>query len=61
MDIATIDLGDTFRVDYDGFEGEVIGFYQTREGKDGVVMQQLGTKVVHVYNVKRLEPLGENR
>ena len=57
MEIDQIDLGDKFRVEYDGFEGEVIGFYQTREYKDGVVMQQLGTKVVHVYNVKRLEKI----
>lgn len=37
---------------YDGFEGDVIGHYVTREGKDGVVVQQDGTRVVHVYSRK---------
>lgn len=33
----------------DGFEGTLIGEYTTREGVPGVVLQQIGTKVVHVY------------
>lgn len=33
----------------DGFLGTKIGEYVTREGIPGVVLQQLGTKVVHVY------------
>lgn len=45
-------LGSTHTIEHDGFEGEVIGYYTTREGKQGVVMQQLGTRVVHVYGTK---------
>jgi hypothetical protein len=37
------------RIDHDGFEGIIIGRYKTNEGKRGVVLQQVGTKVVHVY------------
>jgi predicted Fe-Mo cluster-binding NifX family protein len=33
----------------DGFEGTLIGEYTTREGVPGVVLQQIGTRVVHVY------------
>jgi len=40
----------------DGFVGEVIGMYTTREDKRGVVMQQIGTQVVHVYGLKFLTP-----
>lgn len=43
-------------VDYDGFVGDVIGNYVTREGKRGVVVQQDGTRVVHVYNAGRVLP-----
>lgn len=39
---------------YDHFNGEVIGHYVTKEGKRGVVLQQIGTKVVHVYGAARL-------
>ena len=48
-----INIGDEFKVSYDGFVGKVIGFYKTHEGKEGVVMQQNATQVVHVYNVAR--------
>lgn len=41
-----------FVIDHDGFAGDVIGHYTTREGKPGVVMQQDGTRVVHVYGEK---------
>lgn len=44
----------TVRIDHDGFEGNIIGNYTTREGKRGVVIQQLGTRVVHVYGEKWL-------
>ncbi|WP_395451152.1 hypothetical protein ACHMW7_15995 [Aminobacter sp. UC22_36] len=39
---------------HDGFSGEIIGHYITREGKSGVVVQQDGTRVVHVYGEKWL-------
>lgn len=39
---------------HDGFAGEIIGHYTTREGKRGVVVQQDGTRVVHVYGEKWL-------
>lgn len=41
---------------HDGFAGDIIGHYQTREGKRGVVVQQDGTRVVHVYGEKWLTP-----
>jgi hypothetical protein len=46
-----------FRVDHDGFIGCVVGLYTTLEGKRGVVLQQLGTRVVHVYGEKWLKPV----
>lgn len=46
---------ETAKIEYDGFEGDIIGIYTTREGKEGVVVQQHGTKVVHVYGKNRLE------
>lgn len=46
---------ETAKIEYDGFEGDIIGSYITREGKEGVVVQQHGTKVVHVYGKNRLE------
>ncbi len=39
-------------IEHDGFIGDIIGHYVTREGKRGVVLQQIGTKVVHVYGEK---------
>lgn len=39
---------------HDGFAGDIIGHYVTREGKRGVVIQQDGTRVVHVYGEKWL-------
>lgn len=41
---------------HDGFSGDIIGHYVTREGKHGVVVQQDGTRVVHVYGEKWLAP-----
>lgn len=56
-------MSDIYTVEYDGFRGEIIGHYTTREGKKGVVMQQIGTKVVHVYNEQRVvkEPQSETQ
>jgi hypothetical protein len=39
----------------DGFVGSVIGDYVTREGVAGKVLQQIGTRVVHVYRCTALE------
>ena len=50
-----------YRCEYDGFEGSVIGAYTTREGKVGLVLQQVGTLVVHVYRRDRLVTLGVAR
>lgn len=44
----------------DGFEGVEIGAYTTLQGESGVVLQQIGTKVVHVYKRKWLVKLEEN-
>jgi hypothetical protein len=50
------DLGQRYRIEFDGFVGTVIGSYRRLDGEDGVVMQQDGTKVVHVYRRKWLQP-----
>lgn len=50
------DLGARYRVEFDGFVGTVIGFYKRLDGEEGVVMQQDGCKVVHVYRRKWLVP-----
>lgn len=42
-------IGQRVLVERDGFLGDIIGFYTTREGKKGVVLQQKDTKIVHVY------------
>ncbi len=42
-------------IEHDGFSGDIIGHYITREGKRGVVVQQHGTRVVHVYGEKWLK------
>jgi len=42
----------------DGFRGLKVGSYKTLDGKDGVVLQQLGTRVVHVYRIVRVEFIG---
>jgi len=41
-------------IDHDGFHGRVIGHYQRDDGYQGVVLQQDGTKVVHVYGLRHL-------
>lgn len=53
------DEATTYRVEYDGFVGNKIGSYVTREGKHGVVLQQIGSKVVHVYGQNRITPDGD--
>jgi len=45
-----------FRNKKDGFVGEVIGLYATLEGERGMVLQQIGTKVVHAYPIRWLTP-----
>lgn len=47
-------IGSKWLIEHDDFNGKVIGYYTTDEGKQGVVMQQLGTRVVHVYGIKWL-------
>lgn len=42
----------------DGFVGVHIGEYETLEGEKGKVLQQLNTKVVHVYRDKWLNEVG---
>ncbi len=54
------DYRERVRIEHDGFEGDVIGHYQTREGKRGVVLQQHGTRVVHVYGEKWVRALGDS-
>jgi hypothetical protein len=44
---------------HDGFAGDIIGHYVTREGKRGVVVQQDDTRVVHVYGEKWLAALAK--
>jgi hypothetical protein len=46
-----------YRVPQDGFEGVQIGQYTTLEGKEGIVLQQVGTQVVHVYARARVEKI----
>lgn len=48
-------FGTRWRAMTDDFVGEVVGWYVTREEKRGVVLQQAGTRVVHVYQTKWLD------
>lgn len=43
-----------YKVEYDGMIGTIVGHYTTREGRKGVVLQQQGTKIIHVYNEQRI-------
>lgn len=54
---AEAEAGPAYRIDHDGFTGTRQGSYVTREGKRGLMLQQLGTKVVHVYGEKWCVPL----
>lgn len=49
-------IGSRWAIDHDGFVGSVIGYYRRRDGKEGVVLQQDGTNVVHVYGLRWLAP-----
>ena len=53
---ASPPLGSRFRIEHDGFEGIVIGYYTRLDGKRGVVGQQIGTNIVHVYGEKWISP-----
>ncbi len=44
-----------YEIEHDAFVGVVIGNYRTHEGKRGAVLQQVGTRVVHVYGEKFLK------
>lgn len=46
-----------YRIEHDGFVGTKIGEYRRRDGKRGVVLQQDGTNIVHVYGEKWLVPV----
>ncbi len=52
--------GTRLSVAHDGFEGTVIGHYLTREGKPGLVLQQHGNRVVHVYGEKWFDGQGQD-
>lgn len=51
------ELGRRYRVVHDEFQGVVIGFYCRLDGYPGTVLQQDGTKVVHVYGNRWLVPV----
>lgn len=51
-------MGMHFSISHDGFEGSVIGYYTRLDGKRGVVGQQAGTNIVHVYGEKWLQQAG---
>lgn len=48
-------MGSHWKCKFDDFIGKVIGYYLTNEGKKGVVLQQMDTRVVHVYGIASLE------
>lgn len=48
--------GESYEITHDGFSGTMQGSYVTREGKRGVVLQQHGTRVVHIYGERWLIP-----
>lgn len=50
-------IGRSFTCVGDGFTGTCIGLYKTREGRSGAVIQQDGTRIVHIYHIGRLEPV----
>ena len=51
----TVDADKVYKIDFDGFEGTIVGSYTTREGREGVVLQQLGNKIVHVYGANHIK------
>ena len=50
--LAGFPYGVQLSVKHDGFAGSVIGYYVTREGKPGLVLQLDDARVVHVYSTK---------
>lgn len=50
-------IGSQWKCRFDDFQGSVIGYYLTKQGKQGVVLQQNGTRVVHVYGIASLEKI----
>lgn len=46
-----------FRIEHDGFVGDAIGSYTRRDGKRGIVLQQDGTNVCHLYGEKWCVPI----
>lgn len=51
--IQEMPWGKAVQVESDGFRGTVVGWYITRENRRGVVLQQDGTRIVHVYREER--------
>jgi len=49
-------IGSSAVADFDDFNGTVQGYYRTREGKPGVVLQMHGKRITHVYGAARLSP-----
>lgn len=48
-------MGKHLTVEHDGFTGTVQGYYFTREGKPGLVLQLDDAKIIHVYGEKWFE------
>lgn len=48
-------MGTSLSVAHDGFAGTVQGYYMTREGKPGLVLQLDDARVIHVYGTKWFE------
>ena len=49
-------IGSGFKIEHDGFIGYVIGYYERRDGKRGIVGQHYSSNIVHVYGEKWLTP-----
>lgn len=49
-----------YRVEHDGFVGTLVGTYCRLDGERGSVLQQDGTRVVHVYRDKWLLPVSDS-
>lgn len=54
--LGPLTRGTPMRVEHDGFEGVVLGTYETLEGKRGYVCQLRGARIVHVYGEKWVVP-----
>jgi hypothetical protein len=52
---------DVYKAKHDGFIGVLIGTYTTLQGIEGVVLQQIGTRVVHVYRKASVEFQGTHK